>query len=147
MPLYSLKVVQSVGSFSVTSAAVALLYNPIPAPLRGSLRALLDGTVKKIGSALCGSVFAGSDFWRPLRFIRQTVLAVVGLVVVIIRILRIDYAESLNRKITGRARRDSVQQPIGFEDASTLAILVEMLSHKDADRVLGALKLINRVGL
>ena len=142
MPLYSLKVVQSVGSFSVTSAAVALLYNPIPAPLRGSLRALLDGTVKKIGSALCGLLLLFLGLFAPAAIHPATVLAVVGLVVVIIRLLRTDYAESLNRKITGRARRDSIQQPMGFEDASTLAILVEMLAHKDADRALGALKLL-----
>ena len=47
-PLYVLKVVQSVGSFSVTAAAVALLYNPIPAPIRGSLRALLDGLTDQL---------------------------------------------------------------------------------------------------
>ena len=142
MPLYSLKVVQSVGSFSVTSAAVALLYNPIPAPLRGSLRALLDGTVKKIGSAICGLLLLALGWFAPAAIHPTTVLAVVGLVVVIIRLLRSDYAESLNRKITGRVRRDNAPQPAGFEDASTLGILVQMLSDTDANRVLGALKLL-----
>ena len=142
MPLYSLKVVQSVGSFSVTSAAVALLYNPIPAPLRGSLRALLDGTVKKIGSALCGLLLLALGWFAPAAIHPATVLIIVALIALVIRLLRNDYAESLNRKITGRARRNSVQQPIGFEDASTLGILVKMLEHEDSNRSLGALKLL-----
>ena len=108
--------------------------------LAGHARAL-DGTVKKIGSAICGLLLLALGWFAPAAF-PTTVLAVVGLVVVIIRLLRSDYAESLNRKITGRVRRDNAPQPAGFEDASTLGILVQMLSDPDANRVLGALKLL-----
>ena len=144
-PLYALKVVQSVGSFSVTAAAVALLYNPIPAPIRGSLRALLDGTVKKVGSGICGLLLLGLGLFWPQAIHPIGVLLIVALISIIIRVLRKDYAESLNRKITGRARRnqDEDQNPMVLDDASSLQILVKMLDHPEANRALGALRLLN----
>jgi CRP-like cAMP-binding protein/HEAT repeat protein len=104
---------------------------------------LLDGTVKKMGSAAAGLLLLVLGFTWPAAIHPVTVLIVVGIVGLTIAILRRDYAEALNRKITGRSRRGKADHHhLSLDDASTRHILDEMLDHQDPDRVLGALKLL-----
>jgi HEAT repeat protein len=148
-PLYALKVVQSVGSFSVTAAAVALLYNPIPTAVRGSLRALLDGTVKKLGAAGAGLLLLILGLAAPWSIHPALVLVVVVGVIAVVVVLRRDYAGSLNRKITGRVRNTSAQpllDTVSVDDASTRRILEGMLRAENPSQVRGAFRLLDEAG-
>src|SRR5207244_3951645 len=49
MPLFLLKTVEMMGSLSLNQPALQLLYNPMPQAVRDSVRALVDGAVKKLG--------------------------------------------------------------------------------------------------
>lgn len=146
MPIYTLKVVQSIGSFSVTAAGVSLLYNPIPISVRGSLRALVDGSIKKTGAAFAGLLLLTLGALQPSLIHPVLVVLLVFALLVLIGILRQDYAEALDRKITGRARRVDQGQGLWLDDASTRAVLERRLSDPNPETVHEALALLAGTG-
>ena len=142
MPVYTLKVVQSIGSFSVTAAGVSLLYNPIPLSVRGSLRALVDGSIKKTGAATAGVLLLILSAFMPQLIHPVLVVVLVFVLLILIGVLRTDYAEALDRKITGRTRRVDRGRGLWLDDASTRAMLERRLSDPDPETVQEALALL-----
>ena len=143
MPIYTLKVVQSIGSFSVTAAGVSLLYNPIPVSVRGSLRALVDGSIKKTGAATAGVLLLILGATLPGLIHPVLVVLLVFVLLILIGILRQDYAEALDRKITGRTRKVDQGRGLWLDDASTRAMLERRLSDPNPETVQEALALLS----
>src|SRR5262249_33328542 len=101
-PLFLLKTLEMMGSLSLNQPALQLLYNPMPNPVRDSVRAIVDGAVKKLGGAAGGVLLIA--FGATLARAEQLAI-VVGLALVLllwIRTLKPRYLDALESKLGAR---------------------------------------------
>ncbi len=102
VPLFVMKVIEMMGSYSLNQTGLQLLYNPLPSSVRGSVRALIDGAVKKLGGAVGGLLLlALGAALGPT----ELLLLVVGLGLALlawVRGLRPLYLQALEEKLGDR---------------------------------------------
>ncbi|MFO0727088.1 MAG: cyclic nucleotide-binding domain-containing protein [Myxococcota bacterium] len=143
VPIFVLKVLEMMASFSLNQPGLQLLYNPMPAHLRGSVRAVIDGAVKKVGGAVGGVVLllVGKNLDEPVML--GLVVAVAGLLLLSIRVLRPLYLTALEQKLGGR---EVAKIPtIDAADRSTREQLIRALKDGDAKKTLAALSVLEEV--
>ncbi len=141
MPIFLLKTFEMMGSLSLNQPALGLLYNPMPADMRDSVRALVDGAVKKLGGAVGGVLLLlfGASLDPEM-----LISLVAGLAVVIllwVRVLRPGYLAALEVKLGARLGKSAV---IDTSDRATREQLLGMLKDPDGGKVLAALSALER---
>ncbi|MCC7385016.1 MAG: HEAT repeat domain-containing protein [Deltaproteobacteria bacterium] len=139
-PFFVLKTVEMMGSFSLYQPALQLFFNPIPSSVRGSVRALIDGAVKKVGGAVGGLVLllVGSALGT-----NQLLLLVIGIalaVLLAIRVLRPLYLSALERKLGGKG--PAKIPVIDAGERSTRQQLLRALKEGDASKALAAVSVL-----
>ncbi|MCK6548142.1 cyclic nucleotide-binding domain-containing protein [Myxococcota bacterium] len=139
-PLFLLKTFEMMGSLSLNQPALQLLYNPMPASVRDSVRALVDGAVKKLGGAAGGVIliFVGSFLAE-----REQLGVVICLALVImlwIRSLRGSYLQALEAKLG--ARGGATIPHLDPSDRATRLQLEKALSNEDPGKVLAAISVL-----
>jgi CRP-like cAMP-binding protein len=139
-PLFVLKLLEMMGSFSLYQPGLQLLYNPMPGTVRGSVRAVIDGAVRKLGGALGGVVLlAGGSLLDPALQV-GIVIALGAGAVIWLRLLRHSYVEALEAKLGGKA---GARIPaLDVADRATRAELLRALGDEDASRALAALAVL-----
>ncbi len=139
-PLFMLKVFEMMGSFSLYQPGLQLLYNPMPDEVRGSVRAFVDGTVKKVGGAVGGVVLLVAGAQLVDRDLHLLVI-VTGLVLLLsIRLLRPLYVDALELKLGGREQAKLVV--VDASDRSTRDELVKALSAGNEQQALTAISVL-----
>jgi hypothetical protein len=141
LPLFLLKTIEMMGSLSLNQPALQVLYNPMPQNVRDSVRALVDGAVKKMGGAAGGVLllFFGSLFEE-----RQLLGMVIALAVILlawIRALRPAYLGALQAKLGARS---VVMPPIDPTDRATKQELTKALRSDDPGKVLAAVSVLEQ---
>lgn len=134
-----MKGLEMAGAFSLNQAAVSLLYNPMPSSIRGEVRALIDGAVKKGGAALAGLALVGLA-WIDRRLVGPPLiaaLAVLGLA--LLPWLRHQYLRALDLRLGKRRRSRPFGYGIDASDKVTRGLLLSALERDDAVVVLAAL--------
>ena len=141
-PIFLLKTFEMMGSLSLNQPALQLLYNPMPTAMRDAVRALVDGSVKKVGAALGGGllIFFGALFDRGL--LLAVVLALAAAILLWIRVLRRGYLAALGAKLS--RKRGMVAVTIDPSDRATLETLVKALQDPDPGKALAALSVLAR---
>jgi len=139
-PIFMLKVFEMMGSFSLNQPGIQLLYNPMPDNVRGSVRAVIDGTVKKVGGALGGVVLL--LIASRLDETQMSILVIcVGVAVLVgIRMLRPLYVSALETKLGGREQAKTTV--IDAHERSTRLELVKALEHGNEAQALAAIGLL-----
>ena len=140
-PLFVLKVFEMMGSFSLYQPGLQLLYNPMPDQVRGSVRAFIDGTVKKVGGAVGGVVLLVVGAQLADRDLLLLVVAAGLLLLISIRLLRPLYVDALERKLGGREQAKLVA--VDASDRSTRASLVKALSDGNEQQALTAIAVLS----
>jgi hypothetical protein len=140
LPLFLLKAIEMMGSISLNQPALQLLYNPMPQTVRDSVRALVDGAVKKLGGAAGGVLLLLFGSLLAERQLLGLVVVIAALLLAWIRRLRPAYLAALEAKLG--ARGQSVLAPIDPSDRSTKDQLLRALSSDDAGKVLAALSVL-----
>lgn len=142
VPLFLLKTFEMMGSLSLHQPGLQLLYNPMPTAIRDSVRAVVDGAVKKLGGAVGGVVLL---FFGSLLAQRELLAVVVGLAVILllwVRRLRTGYLTALEAKLGGKGGQ--VMPLIDPSDRATRESLVRTLEADDPGKVLAALSILVR---
>lgn len=142
LPLFVLKTIEMMGSLSLHQPGLQLLYNPMPSAMRDSIRALIDGAVKKMGGAVGGIVLLvyGAGIERTVLVV--TVIGFAVLLLAWLSQLRRGYLVALSEKIGRRSGKMGVV--IDPSDRSTRETLLKTLSDPDGGRVLAALDVLAR---
>lgn len=110
-PIFLLKVLEMMASYSLNQPGLQLLYNPIPPALRGPIRAVVDGAVRKLGGALGGLVLLVVGAFLSSEHMISVVAVLGGVLVLSLRRLRPLYLRALEEKLAGRERRIPVLDP------------------------------------
>lgn len=141
-PLFLLKTFEMMGSLSLNQPGIQLLYNPMPAHVRDSVRALIDGAVKKLGGAAGGVllIFFGSLIGE--RRLLAMVIAIALVLIIWIRRLKTGYLVALEAKLG--VRGTAPIGPIDPSDRSTRDQLLRVLEDHDAGKVLAALSVLQQ---
>lgn len=139
-PIFLLKTLEMMGSFSLYSPALQLLYNPMPSGVRGSVRAVIDGAVKKIGSALGGVLLLLFGSALAKAELIGLVLSVALALLISIRLLRPMYVAALERKLGGKT--GPKLPTIDASERSTRLELLRALKEGDAGRTLAAISVL-----
>ncbi len=135
----AMKGLEMAGAFSLYQAAVSLLYNPMPSSLRGELRALIDGAVKKGGAALAGLSLVGLA-WLDRRLVGPPLVALLAvLALFLLPWLRRHYLRALDDKLGRRRRERPGGSSIDASDRVTRRLLLSALERDDPLVVLAAL--------
>jgi len=101
-PLFIMKVLEMMASYSLNQTGFQILYNPVPNSVRGSVRAVIDGAVKKMGGAIGGIVLLLVGASLALEVL-LAVVCIVGVVLLIwIFLLRPRYLVALRHKLGNR---------------------------------------------
>ncbi len=142
LPLFLLKTVEMMGSLSLYQPGLQLLYNPMPTAVRDSVRALVDGALKKLGGAVGGVLllFFGTNL-EP-RILLALVLALAAAALLWVRWMRGAYLVALEAKLGRKAGREVAA--IDPSDKATRGKLLETLQDPDPARVLTALSVLVR---
>lgn len=142
LPIFVLKTIEMMGSLSLNQPGIQLLYNPMPTAMRDSVRALVDGAVKKMGGAVGGIVLLvfGASIDRGL--LLAIVLGFSALILVWLHLLRRGYLTALEEKIGRKVGTAGVT--IDAQDRSTREKLLATLADPDGGRVLAALNVLAR---
>lgn len=143
VPLFVLKVLEMMASFSLNQPGLQLLYNPMPPGVRGSVRAVIDGAVKKIGGAVGGVVLlvVGKNLNEPI--LLSVVIGVALLLLLSIRVLRPLYVSALEHKLGGR---EQAKIPtIDATDRATQRHLIRAMREGDAKKTLAAISVLGEV--
>lgn len=111
LPIFVLKVLEMMASYSLNQPGLQLLYNPIPAALRGPIRAVVDGAVRKLGGAIGGLVLLLVGAFVDSEHMISVVAVLGGVLVFSLRGLRPLYLRALEEKLAGRERRIPVLDP------------------------------------
>lgn len=141
LPLFMLKTVEMMGSLSLHQPGLQLLYNPMPNNMRDSVRAIVDGAVKKMGGAAGGVLLiAFGDTLGP-SVQRAIVVAIAILLLFWIRALKPRYLDALESKLgarggvpipsidpADRATRDQLLKAIASDDASKVLASINVLA-------------------
>lgn len=163
---FAQKIFDMVASYALLPAAGQLLYNGLPAAERTALRALIDGTGKRLGTALAGLILllltryavatsSGLATQTLGNAVGYLPLVLGGAALMSLPVLRRRYLSSLAASLRDpngersrpRALTLSFAQhaTIDPDDASTRSALVAALSASSGSQVLGALSLLCRV--
>ena len=110
-PVFVLKVLEMMASYSLNQPGLQLRYNPIPATMRGPIRAVVDGAVRKLGGAIGGLVLLLVGTLVAAEQMIGVVAAIGILLVLWLRGLRPLYLKALEEKLAGRERRIPVLDP------------------------------------
>ncbi|MEQ8275534.1 MAG: cyclic nucleotide-binding domain-containing protein [Deltaproteobacteria bacterium] len=142
LPIFALKTIEMMGSLSLNQPGLQLLYNPMPTAMRDSVRALVDGAIKKMGGAVGGIVLLvfGAGIDRGL--LLGIVIAFSVLILLWLNSLRGGYLRALEEKIGRRAGAMAVT--IDASDKSTRAKLIATLDDPDPGKVIAALNVLAR---
>ncbi len=142
VPIFALKTIEMMGSLSLNQAGLGLLYNPMPVAMRDSVRALVDGAVKKLGGAVGGVLLLvfGAGLQPRLLIVLAAALAFVLLIWV--RALRPSYLAALERKLG--ARVNAKNYGVDTSDRSTRERVLAMLQDPDGGKVLAAVGVLER---
>lgn len=142
LPVFALKTIEMMGSLSLHQPGLQLLYNPMPTSMRDSVRALVDGAIKKMGGAVGGIVLLvfGAGLDRGL--LVGIVIAFSALILMWLNSLRGGYLRALEDKI-GR-KVGAIAVTIDASDKSTRAKLFATLHDADAGKVLAAMNVLAR---
>ncbi|MEM7679176.1 MAG: hypothetical protein AAF449_24620, partial [Myxococcota bacterium] len=138
--VFALKAFEMMGSLSLNQPALGILYNPMPVGVRDAVRAVIDGSVKKLGGAVGGGLLLVVGAQEP------AVGLVGGLAVLLIwRVyrLRARYWAALADKL---AESEAPAVVVGIEpsDRATRQKLIIALESSDARTVLRALEILAR---
>ena len=136
-----IKGVEMAGAFSLNGAAVALLYNPIPAAIRPQLRTLIDGSVKKLGAAISGLALGGLAIIQPAFINIWLVGTLSAVTIVFLPVIRYLYLRALDQKI-GLKKSKLIRGEIDLTDKATYSMLKNMLNSEDPARVLAAMDIM-----
>ena len=102
VPLFIMKVLEMMGSYSLNQTGLQLLYNPMPTAVRGSVRAVIDGAVKKLGGAVGGVVLLVVGSLMSTTDLIGVVVGLGGVLLLWISLLRPRYLEALQQKLGDR---------------------------------------------
>lgn len=141
LPLFLLKTFEMMGSLSLNQPALGLLYNPMPMDMRDSVRALVDGAVKKLGGAVGGVVLLFFGAGLEPRLLVGLVAALAVVILLWVRTLRPSYLAALERKLGARVGRGLV---IDASDRATRDRMIATLVDPDPGKVLAALDVLAR---
>lgn len=139
---FSQKTFDMVAAYALLPAAGQLLYNGLPATERTTLRALIDGTGKRLGTAVGALLLlalSASVVWTPALPIGFALLSLA-----ILPPLRRQYIASLASSLHQHSEA-SRESPIDPQDASTQAALRDALGSARGAQVLGAIEVLSRV--
>ena len=128
------------GSLSLHQPALGILYNPMPVGTRDSVRAVVDGAVKKLGGAVGGVLLLVFGALLPARLL---VGVAIGLAVALLwRIFRLRgrYLAALAAKLAAPGGRSV--PAIDPADRSTRQRLLTALEAPDPRTVLRALEIL-----
>jgi CRP-like cAMP-binding protein/ATP/ADP translocase len=143
-PLFLLKTIEMMGSLSLYQPGLQLLYNPMPHQVRDSVRALVDGAVKKLGGAAGGALllFIGGLLGER-ELLGVEILLALGLLVWI-RALKPAYLSALEAKLGARG---GLPYPvIDPSDRATRDQLFVAMSSDDPGKVLAAVSVLELDG-
>lgn len=141
LPLFLLKTIEMMGSLSLNQAGLGLLYNPMPLDIRDSVRALVDGAVKKLGGAVGGVVLLVFGAGLEPRLLIGLVAALALIILVWVRALRPAYLGALELKLGARVSKGHV---IDTSDRSTRERVLSVLKDLDGGKVLAAFEVLQR---
>jgi hypothetical protein len=139
-PLFLLKTLEMMGSLSLNQPGLQLLYNPMPTTVRDSVRAIVDGAVKKLGGAAGGVLLIafGDSLGRTEQL--AIVIAIALLLLFWIRALKPAYLDALEAKLG--ARGGPTIPAIDPSDRATRQQLLKALHAEDPAKVLAALSVL-----
>ncbi len=141
-PLFLLKTFEMMGSLSLYQPGLQLLYNPMPNAMRDSVRAVVDGAVKKLGGAVGGALLILFGAQVVEKEILGLVLGLALVLLIWIRRLRKGYLSALEAKLG--ARGGQVMPMIDLSDRSTRERLLATLEADEPNKVLAALSVLVR---
>lgn len=139
-PLFLLKTLEMMGSLSLNQPGLQLLYNPMPNNVRDSVRAIIDGAVKKLGGAAGGVllILFGSSMATSVQL--GIVIGLALLILFWIRALKPRYLDALESKLGARG---GVPIPsIDPSDRSTRDQLLKAIASEDPAKVLAAINVL-----
>lgn len=137
-----LKSCDQVLRYSLDKSTAELLYLPLPARLKIQVKWFIDTVVWRLGDGLSGLavlLFATTLHW-PARQISWIVLALVGLWLLSVAIVRREYVATLKESIS-QHRVDVEQSYATVLDRSTADVLATSLTASDPKEILYALSL------
>ncbi len=129
--------------YSVNDATTQILYLPVPAQVRVSAKAFIDGVVKPVAIGLAGLSLAGYRLWMkgdPYRLAWFSLALALGWVGVVLS-MRSKYIKSLQDNLKQR-RLDLESARHQVIDGNTNKVLERALASDDEQEVLNALSLL-----
>lgn len=142
VPIFLLKTFEMMGSLSLYQPGLQLLYNPMPAQMRDSVRALVDGAIKKLGGAVGGILLILFGSFLEPRVILAIVVGIAAALLLFLRSLRGGYVTALQAKLGKKGL--PVAGAIDPSDRSTKESLLKTLADPDPGRVLTALSVLSK---
>lgn len=129
--------------YSINDATTQILYLPVPAQVRVSAKAFIDGVIKPMAIGLAGIFLAGYRIWLggdPYRLAWFSLALCVVWVLVVVG-LRSRYIRSLQENLKQR-RLDLESARHNVIDGNTNSVLERALASADEQEVLNALALL-----
>jgi len=139
-PLFAMKVLEMMASYSLNQTGLQILYNPIPTKVRGSVRAVIDGAVKKLGGAVGGIVLLLVGASLAEEVLLSVVITVGCLLLIWIMLLRPRYLDALRFKLGNRGvgpipvidpgdneTRNHLIKALGDDDGATTLSAISVL--------------------
>lgn len=136
--LFLFRAVEMIGSLALHPPALQLLYAPLPSELRGPIRAVVDGSVKKLGGAVGGAALLVLGA-REVNAIWVSVL-LTGAILLGLQLLRRLHRGELAARI-GTPRRPLLLDP---SDRATRTALYAALESPDPEKVKAVLTILAR---
>lgn len=137
-----LKGVEMAGSYSLYQPGLQLLYNPLGAEQRHTLRPFVDGAAKKAGVAAAGIGLLLIAAFDNRFVVTGAIVAVAAIVVLLIRGVRQGYIATLEQRLG--VQRQQVHFEIDPADRVTRRALVRALRSDQPRAVLTALSVLER---
>ena len=138
-----MKALEMMGSYSLNSTGFQLLYNPMPEGVRGSVRAVIDGAVKKLGAAVGGLMLLALGALLVEREMLLLVMALGAALLLWIALLRPLYLVALEQKLGDRGL--SVLPVIDPTERSTRQQMIRALHADDGKTTLAAISVLSEL--
>jgi ATP/ADP translocase len=138
-PLFLLKTLEMMGSLSLNQPGLQLFYNPMPNNVRDSVRAIVDGAVKKMGGAAGGVLLIafGASLAKSVQL--GIVVGLALLLLLWIRAMKPVYLDALESKLGARG---NVIPSIDPSDRATREQLMRTVTSEDPAKVLAAISVL-----
>ncbi|ATB38341.1 hypothetical protein CYFUS_003775 [Cystobacter fuscus] len=140
-PVHLLRLLENAVNYSLLPVGVQLLYAAVPDSERESLRAAVEGLLRKGGTVLAGVLLIGAGRSADGVSMALAVVALCGLLGVLLMRLRPAYVEALGEQVGASSEED---EALGREDRR---LLVEALASSAPERVLNSVELLAQEGL